>query len=183
MKTLEIGPKHTTNHYLTKYKNRRLSAKMVCHPFCKRLQNGRHTISPQLRALAVPIDMTCIIEIKKKLESYPEVEWELEGSTISVSPKGGFTVWLTESENDCRVGLNGWHEEFEDKKEALECFALGLSEKCRLKVFSRRKTEYKWVMEVFEDGDWVSYSTTCLIFIPFWKKKQSNYLQNNVLHS
>ena len=127
--------------------------------------------------------MNCIAEIKKKLQSYPELEWELEGSTISVSPKGGFTVWLTESEDDCTVGYNGWHEEFVDKKEALECFTFGLSEKCRLKVFSRGKTEYKWVMEALEDGNWVSYSTTCLIFIPFWQKKRIHYLQNNVVHS
>jgi hypothetical protein len=127
--------------------------------------------------------MNCIAEIKNKLESYPELEWELEGSTISVSPKGGFTVWLTESEDDCTVGYNGWHEEFEDKKEALECFAFGLSDKCRLKVFSRGKTDYKWVMEGLEGGDWVSYSTTSLIFIPFWKKKRIHYLQNNVVHS
>ena len=67
-------------------------------------------------ALAVQISMNFIAEIKKKLESYPELEWELEGSTISVSPKGGFTVWLTVSEDDCTVGYNGWHEEFEEKK-------------------------------------------------------------------
>ncbi len=134
-------------------------------------------------AFAVSIDMNCIGEIKKKLESYPELKWELEGSTISVSPDGGFTVWLTESEKDCTVGFSGWHEVFEDKDEALECFVFGLSEKCRLKVSSRGETEYKWVMEAFEDGNWVSYSTTCLLFIPFWREKQVNYLQNHVIHS
>ena len=127
--------------------------------------------------------MNCINEIKKKLENYPELKWELENSTISVSPKGGFTVWLTESEEDCTVGYNGWHEEFSDKEQALQCFAFGLSEKCRLKVFSRGNTEYKWVMEAFESGNWVSYSTTALLFVPFWRKKKITYLKNNVIHS
>ena len=133
--------------------------------------------------LAVSTNMHCISEIKKKLKSYPELEWELDGSTISVSPQGGFTVWLTESDEDCTVGYNGWHEEFTNKEEALECFAFGLSENCRLKVFSRGNMEYKWVMEAYEEGSWVSYSTTALIFVQFWRKKKIGYLQNNVIHS
>ncbi len=127
--------------------------------------------------------MNSIEEVKEKLKNYPELEWEEENSTISVTPKDGFTVWLTESEEDCTVGFNGWHEEFSDKSEALNCFAFGLSDKCRLKVYCRGSTEYKWVMESYENGIWVSYSTTALIFIPFWRKKQIKYLQNNVVHS
>lgn len=129
------------------------------------------------------MNMDCINKIKEKLEKYPDLQWELNGSTISVSPENGFTVWLDESEQGCTVGYNSWHEEFSDKNEALNCFAFGLSEKCRLKVFIKGKTEYKWVMEAFEDGDWVSYSTTCLIFYPYWRKTQICYLQNHVASS
>ena len=36
-------------------------------------------------------------------------------------------LWLVESEQGCTVGYNGWHEEFSDKNEALNCFTFGLS--------------------------------------------------------
>ena len=125
--------------------------------------------------------MDCIKEIKKKLSNYPELKWKSENSTISVSPPGGFTVWLTDSEDHCTVGYNEWHEEFTDKEQALNCFAFGLSDHCRLKVYSRGRFEYKWTMEAFENNNWVSYSSTALLLSPFWRKKRITYLQNNVI--
>jgi len=127
--------------------------------------------------------MDCINKIKEKFAKHPDLKWEFDGSTISVTPDNGFTVWLTESEQCCTVGYNGWHEEFSDKSEALNCFAFGLSEKCRLKVFTKGGIEYKWVMEALEDGRWVSYSTTALIFFPYWRKARISYLQNKVFSS
>lgn len=150
---------------------------------CPEETPGERPESGRSVALVVLTIMNCIDEVKKKLEKYSSLEWDLEGSTISVSPEGGFTVWLTESDVGCTVGYNGWHEEFSDKEQALECFAFGLSERCRLKVFSRGNTEYKWVMESFENGNWISYSTTALIFVPFWLKKSIVYLQNIVIRS
>ena len=124
--------------------------------------------------------MDCIKQIKAKLENYPGLEWQQDGMTISVSPEHGFTVWLTESAEGCTVGFNGWHEEFADKAEALDCFAFGLSDKCRLKVFAKGASEYKWVLQAFENGQWVSDSTTALVFFPFWRKTRISYLQNHL---
>ncbi|MFB2681013.1 hypothetical protein [Shewanella mangrovisoli] len=135
------------------------------------------------KMLAGGSSMDCINQIKEKLKKYPDLRWELDGSTISVSPENGFTVWLVESEQGCTVGYNGWHEEFSDKNEALNCFAFGLSEQCRLKVFLKGKTEYKWVMEALEDGIWVSHSTTGIFFYPYWRKTKISYLQNHVISS
>jgi len=121
--------------------------------------------APVKQALAGGSSMDCINQIKEKLKKYPDLRWELDGSTISVSPENGFTVWLVESEQGCTVGYNGWHEEFSDKNEALNCFAFGLSEQCRLKVFIKGKTEYKWVLEALEDGIWVVIALRAYSFI------------------
>lgn len=124
--------------------------------------------------------MDCINQIKTKLENYPGLEWQQDGQTIAVSPEHGFTVWLMESAEGCTVGFNGWHEEFADKAEALDCFGFGLSDKCRLQVFSKGASEYKWVLQAFENNQWVSYSTTALVFFPFWRKTRISYLQNHL---
>ena len=125
--------------------------------------------------------MNAISEIKEELKKYPSLKFIVEDNTISITPENGFTVWLTEYENQWTVGYKGWHEEFEDQESALKCLFFGLSSTCRLKVFKRGNMEYKWTMEAEENGQWVSYSTTCLLFIPFWRRRSIIYLSNNVM--
>lgn len=79
------------------------------------------------------------------------------------------------------VYFNGWHEGFTDASEALECFAFGLSDKCRLKEYSRGDSVYKWTVEHEIDGSWQADSTTAVIFTPFWKSKTVRILQNRLI--
>ncbi|MEM8955511.1 MAG: hypothetical protein AAGD22_15260 [Verrucomicrobiota bacterium] len=90
----------------------------------------------------------------------------MEGSTITLDApdKDGFSVWLTEKNPGFTVGFDGWHEEFEDEEEALETFAFGLSDDCRLKVVRRGNMDCAWTVEgKEEDGEWKGGSTTALI--------------------
>lgn len=124
--------------------------------------------------------MNCIDKVKEKLKEYPFLKWKAENSTISVTPEGGFTVWLAEFDGSFIVGYNGWYTTFSKEEEALRCFLFGLCERCRLKVYSRGSREYRWVMESFEDGGWKEYGTTAIIFFPFWRKRKIKYLQNRI---
>jgi hypothetical protein len=93
----------------------------------------------------------------------------------------GFAVSLTEKLSGYTVGFDGWHEEFDEEDEALEAFAFGLSDQCRLKVVKRGKMECAWIVEGRENDQWQEDSTTGLIFIPFWRKRNVEYRQNRVI--
>ncbi len=117
--------------------------------------------------------MSAIEVIREKLKKYPQLNYQIEDNTITVEPVslGGFAVCLIENNPGFTVGFDGWHEEFESQDEALNCFAFGLSEKCRLKVIKRGNMPTSWTVQSWNGSDWNNESTTGMIFIPFWRKK------------
>ncbi|QDF74757.1 MULTISPECIES: hypothetical protein [Shewanella] len=125
--------------------------------------------------------MSAISQIVEKLQKFPELDYEQSEDFISVNPPNGFNVWLTENENSFTVGFAGWHEDFSEIEDALNCFAFGLSDKCRLKVYKRGSSEYKWIVQALRENEWYDDSETGLLFFPFWRKKQVMILQNTVI--
>jgi hypothetical protein len=89
--------------------------------------------------------MNVIEEIIAKLQNYPQAEYESRDDWIRVPPtsKDGFPVELFAGPNSWTIHFKGWHENFSDKEEALNCFAFGLSTQCRLKVARLGRLEYK----------------------------------------
>jgi len=127
--------------------------------------------------------MNVIEEIQAKLQKYPHAKFESSSSSISVFPTSdaGFTVGLTVNQDSYTVSFDGLHEDFQDKEEALNCFAFGLSSDCRLKEYRRGKFAYKWTVESKENGGWVEDGTTGLFLFPFWMRQEVRYLQNNLI--
>ena len=127
--------------------------------------------------------MNVIEEIEARLQKYPHAKYESAADSISVFPTSddGFTVNLVVHQNSYTVSFNGWHEDFQNVEEALNCFAFGLSSDCRLKEYRRGRYAYKWTVEAKENGEWVADSSTGLFLFPFWLKKESRYLQNKLI--
>jgi hypothetical protein len=127
--------------------------------------------------------MNPIDEIETRLRKYPEVKYESTASSITVLPSSetGFNASFDVGNNRYTVSFNGWHEEFEDASEALDCFAFGLSDECRLKEGRRGSSAYRWTVESKQNGEWVADSETGLFFFPFWKRARVVYLQNNLI--
>ena len=130
--------------------------------------------------------MNPITEIKNRLDTkHPDLEYEVEENTICVKPKNGngFEVWFSDDGHEYTVGYEGWHQHFQtsELEEALDCFAFGFSDECRLKVVQRGSKTYKWQMQSLNNGKWVTFSTTGLIFSPFWRKAKISYLSNNLI--
>ena len=125
--------------------------------------------------------MSAIEKIKEKLQKHPEVKYKADAYNISVPPRNdhGFRVTFSMSGRRFTVSFNGWHEEFDDEEEAVNCFGLGLSDRTRLKVCSGGRFEYRWAVEKKEDDTWVGVSETGLLFFPFWLKRRVFYLQND----
>lgn len=126
--------------------------------------------------------MDVINELEEILIKYPEVKYELKDGWLTVMPhEGGFPVMLTTSDRGTMVSWGGWHDDFADYKEAIDCFMSGLMSESRLKVFFRGNFEYKWVAETMYKEKWTNAGSTALIFYPFWKKKRIEYFQNNIV--
>ncbi len=131
--------------------------------------------------------MNVIDQIKEKLKKYPHVRYDANESSATVFPtsENGFEVSIYIGAPGLHerfsVFYNGWHEEFSDEEEALECFAIGLSSECRLKESKRGSNAYKWTVEFRRDGEWHQAGTTALLFVRFWKRKHERYLQNNLV--
>jgi hypothetical protein len=127
--------------------------------------------------------MNAVAKIREKLAPYPEVRYVATDHSIFVKPvdDSGFTVGLEEHRRGWTVSFEGWHEEFASQEEALNCFAFGLSESCRLQVTYRGRTAVKWAVEADEEGEWVQDSEVGLLLVPFWRQRRVAYLQNHVL--
>ncbi len=127
--------------------------------------------------------MNAIEKIKEKLQKYPQIKFEEDENSIWVLPASeeGFTVTLDIGYDNIKVFFNGWHEDFENEEEALNCFAFGLSTDCRLKEFHRNNESYKWTLEYKENGEWIAESTISLFNFSFWQRQTILYLQNDLI--
>ena len=124
-----------------------------------------------------------IPRIKEKLKKYPHVTYTSAPSQLEIPAQSttGFRVWVQELLGRCRVGFEGWHEEFSNADTALECFVFGLSTACRLRVFRRGGMDYKWQVLHHVDGRWIADSETGLLWFPFWRKREERELQNELI--
>lgn len=129
--------------------------------------------------------MNAIEQIKERLRKYPHVRYEAGASSIVVLPmsSNGFNVGLDATQSHYTVSFNGWHEDFQTEEEALDCFAFGLSDECRLKEYRRGNFAYRWTVESKQNGNWIADSETGLFLFPFWKPKEVRYLQNTLIAS
>lgn len=127
--------------------------------------------------------MNVISKVKEKLQKYPEIRFQEDENSISVLPTldNGFTVTLIIGDDDFKVFYSGWHEDFENEEVALNCFALGLSSRCRLIEFRRENKPYKWTLEYLEKGNWIEDSTISLFDFSFWQNETTHYLQNDLI--
>jgi hypothetical protein len=124
-----------------------------------------------------------IPRIEEKLRSYPHVTYETAHNYLEIPPQShtGFRVWIQERPDGCTVGFEGWHEEFSDREEALNCFAFGLSDACLLRIFTRGKVDYKWIVLHRRNGEWAVDSETGLFFFPFWRRRIQRDLHNDII--
>ncbi|MFM7444200.1 MAG: hypothetical protein ACKO2N_09870 [Tabrizicola sp.] len=112
-------------------------------------------------------------EIRDRLSGYEgySITWTETGLSVTCANPEAFPVSIEPQGTAFQVVLGGWHEHFQSLPEALDCFAIGLSETCRLKVVRRGTMECAWTVQSLTNGEWVDDSTTGLLLIPFWRRK------------
>ena len=119
--------------------------------------------------------------VKAKLAAYPSITYEADDRSIAVPPASpeGFTVSLELEGPGCIVFYEGWHQHFESEEEALNCFGLGLTSACRLRVYRRGGRAYRWTMQYLKEGRWWFGGTVGLLFFPFWRRREVVVLRND----
>jgi hypothetical protein len=120
-----------------------------------------------------------------KLAKYPGVKYSKTNDSITVEPKDekGFAVSLGVGPRDLIVSSDFWHEHFDkdQEDEALNCFAFMLSDSCRLRINYRGEKPKRWTIESFENGHWISDSTTGVFNLNFWSPTRTEYFQNDII--
>ncbi len=129
--------------------------------------------------------MNAIAKLRERLQRYPNARVEATETSLTVYPPNaeGFPVTLQESPGEYMVTLEGWHEDFTDEGEAIDCVGMALSSRSRLAITYRGNSPVKWALEFFDEGSWRSTSVTGLIFTPFWRTKRLVYHSNTLLDS
>lgn len=134
--------------------------------------------------------MNAIKEIEDRLQKYPQARSEVKGSRITVFPvdENGFNVSLEEDSSGYTVFFDGWHAHYEGAEEAMNVFAFGLSEECRLKMTYRGRFAYVWTVDQrHDDGtwvpcEWIGLNEVRLLALPlFWLRERHVYLQNDLI--
>jgi hypothetical protein len=127
--------------------------------------------------------MDPIAEIRKRFENYPSARIEEGDGWIRFLPcsANGFVVEFLLGDGEYVVAFDGWHERFRDMDEALNCFAYGLSDTCRLKIVSRGGIPHKWIVEYLHDGEWTPDSETGSLLFRFWRSPRVDYRQNALI--
>ncbi len=127
-------------------------------------------------------------ELEAMLKEFPTVHVEEHGDMLVARCPGEntYNVALLEEPDEITVFLAGYHQHFpkDRARGALGLFFTGLSDTCRLQVFSRGETDYKWVVELVNfQGCWSALAVLMNPFValPFWRKKSQRCLQNNVV--
>ncbi len=124
--------------------------------------------------------MDPVAEIRERFVDLPAVRFEEGPGWICILPSTpqGFAVGFHLDEDGYVVTYEGWHQRFHDPNEALDCFAFGLSDLCRLKIVFRGATPHRWVVEHLSDDAWHTESETGLLLFPFWRRSRVVYRQN-----
>ncbi len=127
--------------------------------------------------------MNTIDKLRSRLEKYPEVSYDYDDNSLTVYAANteGFQVKIISDDQGYSVYFEKWHEEFYEEEEALNCFAFGLSNSCRLKVYSKGDFPYKWAVEFKENDTWRVDSITGALIYPFWRRSKIQFLQNNLI--
>jgi hypothetical protein len=114
------------------------------------------------------------------VRQYPALRYQRRALSLLVDPPNpnGFPVTLEVTRDGFVVRLAGWHEEFEEEREALDCFRFAFSPQCRLRVASRNGVDCEWTLQVRDEDGWQTDTTVEKKKFHLWKAKEVRYLHN-----
>ena len=133
--------------------------------------------SPRVR------NLTLISRIEETLQKYPNITYTAGRRHLEVpaQTRNGFRVWIQQQTRHYTVGFEQWQKGFTNAESAFNCFMIGLSGACRLRVLSCGGVDYKWQVQRRLGGRWITDSEAGMFLYPFWGKRRERFLQNNII--
>ena len=124
--------------------------------------------------------MDIIDKVAAKLASHPNARVVRDAHSIRVLPfdQNGFEIALIEEDRACSIHFEGWHEDFDDSSQALDCFAFGLFGPARLEITYRGDFPVHWALQSQNGGDWETDSSVGLLLSPFWQQRKTVHKSN-----
>ncbi|QIF00950.1 hypothetical protein [Roseimicrobium sp. ORNL1] len=137
-----------------------------------------------------------VSQARRFLAGHPEIQhtWSIDGdedhAILEIAGKGdaGFDIMIQIDTDEITFRGEGWHGHClsEDPKTEFVASMLGLlrdllSPSMRIRERLSNETPYKWTLENFEDGKWVSENTSGVFFWNRFGKKTEKVYSNEVL--
>ena len=142
-------------------------------------------LSPILRASQPAArEFLVVSEVVGLLKKYPQINYERRDDSVLVPPATpeGFAVTIEQIwEGHFAVSYGGWQKDFDILEEAVDCFLMGLSNRCRLKVESKGSKPVRWTLEQLEEQNWREVSSRGSWSARLFKQPEVSYLQNDLL--
>ena len=127
--------------------------------------------------------MDPILAIRERFEAREHVKFEEGDGWIRYVPEadGGFAVEFRYAEDGFVVSIDEWREKFTEGTTALNHFAFGLSDQCRVKIVTKARKPIRREVQAQRDGKWaVVYERRSRIY-QYWRLARVRYLQNKGL--
>jgi hypothetical protein len=136
--------------------------------------------------------MKPIEQIREILKDITDAKITDNGNLIALltDESKGYDVTFEEKDTSYVISFGQWHEILQKNKHgaklAVGLFKLGLSDSCRIKLYSNGEIYYKCVLEFRESktGNWVTGEKCSRLIYSFWTKKNTNIeiFQNHIIH-
>ena|SRR5258708_6438849 len=131
-----------------------------------------------------------IEEICERMKRYPHAGLEHDDSSVTYHPSSpsGFIVQLIVRQGGSRehywIYYGGCRQEMAQQACAIVTFGFGLSTGCRLRVYSRGRRPYHWIIDLWYEtswkADWETYDFSS-VFWHFWRRPKVHCLQNRLI--
>jgi len=127
---------------------------------------------------------------KKVLDVCPDINIKKDDYyEFIIEPKNdnGFGIYLQIDERENTIHFDSFHFHFDNNdkgnKELMSFIGYALSNRSRLKVYSKGHKEFKWKFEVQDVGDknWISYGSMAILYFNPFKKTKVSYRHNEWL--
>lgn len=114
------------------------------------------------------------------VRNHPSLRYQRRPLSLQVDAPNpnGFPVTLEVTKEGFLVRLGGWHEQFDEERDAFECFQFAFSPHCRLRVASRSGVDCEWTLEFRDSDGWRPDKTVEKKTLKIWKQKETRYLHN-----
>lgn len=137
---------------------------------------------PDLGDPAWRATMDSLADIDAALQQRGDLRWVRSETCVRIGAPhaGGFTIEIARDGDEWIVSLGeaGYHQHFDDPREALDFLAWAASPNCRLREVRQAGRVLKCILEAREAEEWRAVGAVGFFSARFWGRREEVVLQN-----